>query len=97
MNTRDQVAQAVFTAVDRLNELLPAQEELPKDETVPISGSDGQLSSLHLANLIVLTEEQLDSAGRPVSLLGRVVGTPSALATLGSFIDYIAVLLRGSL
>ncbi len=96
MANRDQVAAAVYAAVDELNDMLPDDEQLAKDEATPLTGERASIKSLSLANLMVGIEEQVEELlGEPVSLIGGdpLPENPSPLETLGTMIDYVSQLL----
>ena len=97
MASRDQVVEAVFAAVDELNEMLPSNEQLVKDEQTVLTGDGAAIKSLSLANLMVGIEEQIeDVVGESISLVGGdpMPEDPSPLETLGTMIDYVAHLLE---
>jgi len=97
--SRDEVAGAVFAAVDELNEMLPDGEQLPKDESTPLTGDSAALKSLSLANLLVGIEEQVEEAlDQSISIIGGspLPEDPSPLETLGTLIDYVAQLVESA-
>ncbi len=97
MARRDQVVEAVFAAVDELNEMLPSNEQLAKDEQAALTGDAAAIKSLSLANLMVGIEEQVeDVLGEEISLVGGdpMPEDPSPLETLGTMIDYVTHLLE---
>ncbi len=49
------------TAIDRLNELLPTGDPLPKDRAVVLLGPGAKLDSMGFVNLLVAVEEELDT------------------------------------
>jgi hypothetical protein len=89
------VADAIFAAVDELNEMLPDNEQLAKNESAALTGDNAVIKSLSLANLMVGIEEQVDDLlGESVSLVGGdpLPDDPSPLETLGTMIDYVTQL-----
>lgn len=97
MASRDKVVEAVFAAVDELNEMLPDNEQLEKDEHAALTGEGASIKSLSLANLMVGIEEQVEECfDTPVSLVGGdpLPENPSPLETLGTMIDYVLKLLE---
>lgn len=56
MNRR-KVLEAVYLAVERLNEQLVAEERIQKSAEAKLFGPEGPLDSLGLVNLVVLVEE----------------------------------------
>jgi acyl carrier protein len=61
MPTHKEIRETIFSALDELNNLLPAQERFPKREDTPLAGPDGRLDSLGLVNLIVILEQKLEA------------------------------------
>lgn len=97
MASRDQVVEAVFAAVDELNEMLPSNEQLAKNEQAALTGDTAAIKSLSLANLMVGIEEQIEEVvGESISLVGGepLPEDPSPLETLGTMIDYVTHLLE---
>lgn len=95
MANRTQVANAIFAAVEELNEMLPEDEQLARDESAALTGDNAVIKSLSLANLMVGIEEQVDEVlGESVSLIGGdpLPENPSPLETLGTMIDYVVQL-----
>ena len=56
----DKVIQALFKAMDDVNQLLPKKEQLEKSEETVLSGESGKLDSLGLVNLIVAAERKIE-------------------------------------
>jgi acyl carrier protein len=56
----DAVLAAVYEAVDRLNDTLPPDKQVPKSLDTRLIGADGHLDSLGAVNLIVETEEAVE-------------------------------------
>lgn len=97
MARRDEVAAAVFAAVDELNDMLPDDEQLAKEEGLPLTGDGAAIKSLSLANLLVGIEEQTEEAfNQSISIIGGdpLPEDPSPLETLGTLIDYVKQLVE---
>lgn len=60
MNINDRVLQAVFRAVDVLNQQLMQNEQLEKSRDTRLFGPSGKIDSLGLVNLIVATEQEIE-------------------------------------
>src|SRR5204863_1498076 len=58
INTKDQVKNVLFAAIDALNEQLPPESRLEKNSDTVLLGKDGKLDSVGFINLIVLIEEK---------------------------------------
>jgi acyl carrier protein len=87
----ERVVEAIFVAVDELNQQLRRSQRLAKSLDTRITG-DGSLDSLGLLNLIVLVEEKVDQAfGIAVTLTDDQVlaGQADAFHTLGSLTDFV--------
>ena len=97
MSSRDNVVDAVFAAVDELNEMLPDNEQLARDESAALTGEGATIKSMSLANLMVGIEEQLDERfDASIALVGGdpLPENPSPLETLGTMIDYVTTLME---
>jgi D-alanine--poly(phosphoribitol) ligase subunit 2 len=89
---RVKITQAIYEAVDEINQFRPAEEHLEKNEATVLHGRDGQLDSLGIVNLIVATEMNLEMAfGVSVNLADeKAMARPdSPFRTVGTFADYI--------
>ena len=58
----EKVLQAVFEAIDEINEQRPEKEPLIKSADTVLFGESGTLDSLELVNLIVTVEQCLEDA-----------------------------------
>jgi acyl carrier protein len=90
---RGELEAAVLRAVDKLNELLPEDQQLAKDRAAILIDEGTNLDSLSVINLLVFVEDEISGAlGIELSLTGEddTVELPGeALRTLGSLIDAI--------
>ena len=87
----------LFSAIDELNQLLPAEEQLEKNLETPLAGDFGRLDSAGLINLMVTTEQKAaEEFGRPILLTDdRTMSQISQVfRTLGTLADYIQQLLN---
>jgi acyl carrier protein len=95
---RSKVLQLIRAAIDEVNQQLPAEGQLAKNETAVITGSDGTLDSLAFLNLILCAQSQVDAA------LHTSVNLASALMesdrepprTVGDLADLITSRLEGT-
>jgi D-alanine--poly(phosphoribitol) ligase subunit 2 len=66
MDIEKQVTNALGASIDEVNEQLPDDRQIAKDNNTPLFGENGVLDSLGLVNLIVCAElkiqEQFDVA-----------------------------------
>ncbi len=97
MNENQKVIEAVFRAIDELNQTLPADQKVSKSQDTELSGPTGMLDSLGLVNLVVETEQQIeDTFGVLVNLANEraMSAESSPFKTVGSLVQYIASLLE---
>jgi len=93
----DKVIQALFKAMDDVNQLLPKKEQLEKSEETVLSGESGKLDSLGLVNLIVAAERKIEEDfGLHVPLTNEKVMLQSEnpFKTVRTLATYIAFLLE---
>lgn len=79
-------------SIDRLNELLPTGEPLPRAPSTVLLGADAALDSMGFVNLLVAIEEQLEAAGISVMLADRVqaeTSNPFTLSDLHALLERI--------
>ncbi len=92
MTSSQPVIDAVYSAVDDLNEILGADERLEKSPDVALIGTDARLDSLGLVNLIVLVEEKVQQRfGVGITLVDEraMSQSRSPFRTLGSLTDFV--------
>lgn len=93
----DQITQAVYAAVDELNEQLPKGVRVTKSLEAPMYGPGGNLESIDLVNLIIEVEEKVKEAfGVSITIADdrAVSAQNSPFVTLGSLTDYVAGLIE---
>lgn len=91
---REALYQAVYQAIEEVNQTRPADQQLHK---APGSGLLGELDSMGLVNLIVLTEENLlDQLGLEVNLADENAATAKVnpLTSVETLVSYIEDRLR---
>lgn len=89
----ESVSSIVYGAIDELNEELPLDRQIRKDETTVILGSKRELDSLALVNLVVIIEEQFEkekSIFLNLTADTNLLDENSNLTTLGALIKHIA-------
>jgi acyl carrier protein len=88
------VEAAVFSAIDRLQEVLPPDSQLDRNREALLLAEGTSLDSMAVVNLLVFIEEEmLNTLGVEILLAGgEGEGTidPEALETVGSLIDAIS-------
>jgi acyl carrier protein len=96
MPTLDQVRDALFDALDQLNQQLPPDQQLVKSTSTPLAGADGGLDSLGLVNLIAVVEQTIEERfGVSISLFDEdALGSAEPFATVGTLADFISGVLR---
>ena len=60
MTMNERVLQAMFKAMDEVNQVLPKEQRLEKSVDTVILGNQGTLDSLGLVNLIVAIEQKIE-------------------------------------
>jgi acyl carrier protein len=85
------IERAVFRAIDRVNEVLPAGSELGRSAAEPLAGPGSKLDSMGMVNLIAAVEDEIAGQyGVQLQLLGA--GADNArepLETVGSLLHYL--------
>jgi len=97
MTKRERVIQAIFSAVDEVNEQLPKEEQLEKSIDTVLFGGSGKLDSLGLVTLIVATEQKIEEQfGVTITIADEKAMSQkdSPLKTIGTLADYISLLLE---
>lgn len=96
MFQNSRVTQAIFQAIDELNEQLPSEKNLNKSEATVLFGQIGGLDSLALANLIVAAEQCIeDEFGVSIILADEKAMSQrnSPFRTVGTLVNYASLLL----
>lgn len=89
----DRITKAIFDAIDEINEQLPAGGKLEKSVDTVLYDRTGRLDSLKLVNLIVATEERIESEFDILVVLATdkaVAHGRNPFRTVRSFADYVA-------
>jgi acyl carrier protein len=80
----EKVQEVLNCAIDRLNELLPADEPLSKEKNTVLLGQGGKLDSTGFVNLVVAIEEELENQlGVTAALVDEVMAQDGVL-TVGT-------------
>jgi acyl carrier protein len=92
---RDKIIQAIFGAINDINQQMPKDERLVKSPETRLYGEDGPLDSLGLVNLIVATEQHLENfCGISISLAEEHVldehdNRFKTVAAMADFIEFV--------
>jgi acyl carrier protein len=90
-NIRNKIIELIFSAINEVNQQLPPENRLLKNEESVIAGEDGKFDSLAFLNLIVSVEGRVDTALRTsvalASGLMELDRTPPR--TVGELADFI--------
>jgi acyl carrier protein len=82
------VEEALFSAVDLLNETLAPSQQLAKSRDTILVDSGGKLDSIAVVNLLVFLEDEVASHfGRELDLVGADPFESEDLKTVGSVCD----------
>ncbi len=90
------ITQAIYAAVEDLNQQLPADRQLDKSYETELFGRSGKLDSLGLVNLVITIEDNVaQEFGIPVTVADEraMSQTNSPFKTIGTLAEYIGMLL----
>jgi len=91
----DKIQNIVSCAIDRLNELLPVDQPLPKESTTVLLGQGSRLDSMGFVNLIVALEEELEKQlGITATLADEFMMDGQELGTVGELYELLARVVR---
>lgn len=93
MINHERIIQALYAAIDEVNQMLPENQQLNKStETIILDDTSGILDSQGLLNFTVAAEEKIeDKFGIEISLTDENIflQESSPLKTVGTLADYI--------
>lgn len=94
MADHSDILDAIYSAVDEVNLLLPADKRLAKEAGTQIMGDGASLDSLGFLNLMMLAEGRInEGAGEPVNLSEKLLdGSTEPPRTLGDLAALVATL-----
>ena len=98
MSTPERITNAVYAAVDELNEQLPANGQIEKSLDASLYGRAGKLESLDFVTLIMEVEEKINAEfGTDVTIAddNLLSKEKSPFSTLGTLIQYLQEMLKG--
>jgi acyl carrier protein len=93
----ERVLTAIYEAIDEVNALRPATQQLPKTPDTILMGEGGRLDSLGLVNLVVAAEQRLqDAFGARVTLASdrAMSQRNSPFRTVRSLAEFAGLLLK---
>jgi acyl carrier protein len=88
----DRVLEAVYLAVDDINEVLPPDEQVHKSLETHLLGREARFDSLGLVSLIVNVEERVIEKFQVALILGdeqAMSRQRSPFRTLGTLVEYV--------
>lgn len=91
------IQEAVYQALDNINETLPPESQLAKAPSTPLYDPYGSTDSLVLTMLIVAVEQSVEQKfGKPISLIGENVfaAENNALNNVEALCLYIAKIMN---
>jgi len=91
MSVPSPIQQAIYDAIDRINETQDSDRTIEKSPDTVLAGEDGKLDSLGFVNLAVTLEQTIQqSMGRSVSVFDLVGGVPQGSLTVASLVEMLA-------
>lgn len=93
----ERITQAIYRAVDEMNEQLPKGRTLGKSPETILFGKGGQLDSLGLVGFIVEVEQKIEEEfGLSITLADERAMSQqhSPFMTLQTLSDYVALLIK---
>lgn len=87
---RARVLDAIYRAVDGLNETLPPDARLGRSESEVVLGADAKLESLGFVTLMVGVESEIQQAfGDCPSLAEELTASSATALTIGGLADFL--------
>ena len=93
----EKILNAIYDAVDEINELNPEEQQIQKDVNAVLFGESANLDSLGLVNLVVAAEQNLEEAlGVDLTLADEKAMSQrrSPFRTIGTLAEYVETLLK---
>lgn len=97
MPNQERISNAVYAAVDVVNEQLPKGAQIEKSLDAPLYGSSGKLESLDFVTLIMEVEEKINAEfGTDITIADEnlLSKEKSPFSNLGTLIEYLQELLK---
>ncbi len=95
---KERVVNAIFDAIDEVNELLPKDGPIAKNLRVELLGESSELDSLSVVNFIVSSEQKIEEQfGVVISLTDEnaIYTEHSPFNSIGSLVDFVEILVEG--
>ncbi|MGA2812613.1 MAG: hypothetical protein ABSG16_14510 [Candidatus Acidiferrum sp.] len=92
-----QITDSLLRAVDEVNQGLPQNKQVPRRPDAVLFGSQAQVDSLVLINLVIVAERNIEKDfGRSITLADEraMMEEQSPFRTIDSMADYVGKLLR---
>ncbi len=97
-NSENEILDAIYKAVDQVNERLPAEKHLVKSIDTPLINTPTGLDSIELVGFVVAVEDQvtenLDASICLADAIGHE-GDQNPFESMGSLASYIGRQLKG--
>ena len=93
----ERIRQAIYRAVDEINEQLPKSRQLKKSPQTALFGQGGQLDSLGLVSFIIEVEQKIEEEFAVSITLAdeRAMSQKnSPFMTLGTLMEYVSRLMK---
>lgn len=98
MENRDKIVELIFSAVDSVNETLPKDMWIRRNENAVLIDEKEGIDSLTLMTLIVAIENKIrEAAGSNISLINIITDPPensNRVRDISYFADYITGILK---
>jgi hypothetical protein len=92
-----QITDSLLRAVDEVNRELPQDKQVPRSRDAVLFGSQAQIDSLTLINLVILAERNIEKDfGHAITLADEraMLEEKSPFQSVDSMAEYVAKLLR---
>lgn len=92
-----QITESLLRAVDEVNQGLPPNKRVPREQNAVLFGMHAEVDSLVLINLVIVAERNIESDfGRTITLADEraLLEEKSPFRSISSMADYVAKLLR---
>jgi acyl carrier protein len=94
---KEKILEAIYTALDEVNMMLPINERIEKSESTLLIGNNGVFDSLQLMNFIIELENQIELNFETTILLtdqNALSHVDEPFASVKTLVDYLTILLE---
>jgi acyl carrier protein len=94
---KEKILEAIYTALDEVNMMLPINERIEKSESTLLIGNNGVFDSLQLMNFIIELENQIELNFETTILLtdqNALSHVDEPFASVRTLVDYLTILLE---